>query len=250
MMTVELGTALRISPMGADRSPAIPRRRLTVDRERIPDFYGFLSMTGVWERCLLDNAKVFHRISLSRLIDSSPLRLRPFFLLTGWFMTHRLDVARGRDIVARWCALAEQRLEHLTELFETGRWRRYHSELAFLENIQEAKAAVEIWRDLSLREASRDNSAVDISWLGRSRATLPRGEMLRDQVHRLPPQPAQIPAEPPPSDVSIAAGTDRVCSDEAPSAPDSAAPALDNASELTLDMSAMQERYPLLRNAL
>jgi uncharacterized repeat protein (TIGR03809 family) len=165
-------------------------------------------------------------------------------------MTHRLDVARGRDIVARWCALAEQRLEHLTELFETGRWRLYHSELAFLENIQEAKAAVEIWRDLSLREASRDNSAVDISWLGRSRATLPRGEMLRDQVHRLPPQPAQIPAEPPPSDVSIAAGTDRVCSDEAPSAPDSAAPALDNASELTLDMSAMQERYPLLRNAL
>jgi uncharacterized repeat protein (TIGR03809 family) len=63
-------------------------------------------------------------------------------------------VARGRDIVARWCALAEQRLEHLTELFETGRWRRYHSELAFLENIQEAKAAVEIWRDLSLRSGS------------------------------------------------------------------------------------------------
>jgi uncharacterized repeat protein (TIGR03809 family) len=78
-------------------------------------------------------------------------------------MTHRADVARGRDVVARWCALAEQRLEYLTELFETGRWRRYHSELAFLENIREAKTAVEIWRDLSIREGSRDNSAVDIS---------------------------------------------------------------------------------------
>ena len=55
-------------------------------------------------------------------------------------MTHRHDVARGRDIVARWVILAEQRLEYLTELFETGRWRRYHGERAFLENIQEAKA--------------------------------------------------------------------------------------------------------------
>jgi uncharacterized repeat protein (TIGR03809 family) len=168
-------------------------------------------------------------------------------------MTHRADVARGRDVIARWCALAEQRLEHLTELFDTGRWRRYHSELAFLENIQEAKAAVEIWRDLSLREASRDNSAVDVSWLGRTRATLPRGEALRDQVHRLQPQPAQIPAEPPP-DVSIAAEADCVCSDDAPSAPEADAPAMDpalrNASELTPDMSAIQERYPLLRNAL
>src|ERR1700686_1986955 len=101
-------------------------------------------------------------------------------------MTHRVDGARGRDVVARWCDLAEQRLDYLTELFETGRWRRFHSELAFLENIQEAKAAVEIWRDLAMREAARDNSAVDISWLGRTRATLPRGETLRGQAHRQP----------------------------------------------------------------
>ena len=89
-------------------------------------------------------------------------------------MTHRSDVARGRDVLARWCNLAEQRLEYLTELFETGRWRRFHSELAFLENIREAKAAVETWRDLSTREASPDNTAIDMSWLGRTDATLPR----------------------------------------------------------------------------
>src|SRR5260370_42576414 len=106
-------------------------------------------------------------------------------------MTHRLDVARGRDIIARWCALAERRLEHLTELFESGRWRRYHTELAFLENIKEAKSAVEIWRDLLRREASRDNSAVDISWLGRARATSVRGQALRHQVHRLQPLPVE-----------------------------------------------------------
>ena len=159
-------------------------------------------------------------------------------------MTHRLDVARGRDVVARWSALAERRLEYLTELFETGRWRRFHSELALLENMQEAKTAVEIWRDLSMREASRDNSAVDISWLGRPRARLPRGEALRDQVHRLQPQQAEIPADPPPSAISIVPKADGVGSEEAPSAP-----ALDGVSELTPDRT-IAERYPLLRNAL
>jgi uncharacterized repeat protein (TIGR03809 family) len=195
-------------------------------------------------------------------------------------MTHRADVARGRDIVARWSALAEQRLEYLTELFETGRWRRYHSELAFLENIREAKSAVETWHDLATREASRDNSAVDISWLGRARATLPRDVPLRSQVHRFQPLPARLSAEPPPQDLSIQdlpiqdlpipAEARHVVSDEAPSAPDSDTLVFDPASnqatdpildqttdpafhkvfELALEMTSIQDRYPLLRNAL
>lgn len=83
-------------------------------------------------------------------------------------MTQR-DVERGREIVERWCGLAEQRLAHLAELFETGRWRRYHTEAAFLENIREAKAAVETWRMLASREATPDNRPLDLSWLGRGR---------------------------------------------------------------------------------
>jgi uncharacterized repeat protein (TIGR03809 family) len=62
-------------------------------------------------------------------------------------MTHRND-ATSR-VLDRWRMLAERRLEHLTELFESGRWRRYHSELTFLENIREAKDAVETWRALA-----------------------------------------------------------------------------------------------------
>src|ERR1700692_3262324 len=123
-------------------------------------------------------------------------------------MTQQLDVARGGDVLARWCALAEARLEYLTQLFETGRWRRYHSELAFLENIQEAKSAVEIWRGLSMREASRDNAAIDMSWLGHVRTTSPRGERPRDQVHRLPPQPAETAADAAASVISIVPETD------------------------------------------
>src|ERR1700739_458555 len=105
-------------------------------------------------------------------------------------MVHRPGVAHGRDIVARWCALAERRLEYLTELFETGRWRRFHSEAAFLENIREARSAVETWRDLLTREASPDNSAVDMSWLGRTSAvTPPRGQTMGNQARRLFPAP-------------------------------------------------------------
>ena len=160
-------------------------------------------------------------------------------------MTHCLDAARGRDVVARWCALAERRLEYLTQLFETGRWRRYHSELAFLENIQEAKSAVEIWRDLSLREASADNRAIDISWLGRTGAPLPREQMLHDQL-QLPPQPAEIASESEPSVSDLPVLADHIDSDEAPSAP-----GIDGAEELTLGIAAaVAERYPQLRNAL
>src|SRR5580692_2705704 len=110
-------------------------------------------------------------------------------------MTHRIDVARGGGIAARWCALAEQRLEYLTELFETGRWRRFYSEHAFLENIREAKTAVETWRGLVTRETPPATSAA-VSW------------------------PAEIPVDSPPFDLSIAAQDDRVYSDEAPSAPE------------------------------
>jgi uncharacterized repeat protein (TIGR03809 family) len=161
-------------------------------------------------------------------------------------MTDRLDVAGSRDVVARWCDLAERRLEHLTELFETGRWRRYHSEVAFLENIQEAKSAVETWRNLSMREALRDNSAVDMSWLSHTQAALPRVERLRE-----PPDqrtlPVQIAVKPPPqSEVSVPVEPAHIVSNDAQSVLAIEAPVLDDAP--TLDAIAL--RYPLLRNAL
>jgi hypothetical protein len=157
-------------------------------------------------------------------------------------MTYQRNVAGGRDIVARWCSLAERRLEYLTELFETGRWRRFHSEIEFLQNIQEAKAAVETWRDLLSREASRNNTAIDMSWLGRTRTVLPRGENWRDLAQ---PKVAAISAEPP-AGISIVPKADPVCAEEAFSAPAMA----DSTTELTRAAAAIAERYPLLRNAL
>src|SRR5262245_52266148 len=104
-------------------------------------------------------------------------------------MTERTDVARGRDIVVRWSALAEQRLDHLTELYETGRWRRYYGEDEFLENIREAKGAVETWRGMLSAEATSNNRPMDFSWIGRSSAVLlPKVDV--------PSGKREVPAEP------------------------------------------------------
>ena len=65
-------------------------------------------------------------------------------------MTHRPDVACSRELAARWCALAERRLDHLSELFQSGRWRRYYTEQSLLDDIRLAKAAVQTWKALSV----------------------------------------------------------------------------------------------------
>jgi uncharacterized repeat protein (TIGR03809 family) len=172
-------------------------------------------------------------------------------------MAQRPDAARGQEILNRWCALAEQRLDHLTELFETGRWRRYHSELSFLENIQEAKNAVETWRRLATREASLDNSAIDLSWLNGPKPLPPRRNPLsgyyipppRRAEVRNSPEIVEAPIAPRMSEISesvvqAAVPEQTVSQDVTP------APVIDDNWQQALDISAMQERYPLLRNAL
>jgi uncharacterized repeat protein (TIGR03809 family) len=153
-------------------------------------------------------------------------------------MAQRVDATRAQEILDRWCALAEQRLEHLTELFETGRWRRYHSELSFLENIQEAKKAVETWRSLARREASLDNSAIDISWLNSPKPLPPRRNPLSGYYVPPPPRRAEVRVLPQFVEAPIAP------LDVTPT------PAIDDNWQQALDIGAIQERYPLLRNAL
>jgi uncharacterized repeat protein (TIGR03809 family) len=163
-------------------------------------------------------------------------------------MTDRTDVARGRDIVARWCGLAEQRLEYLTELYDSGRWRRYHSERDFLDNIREARAAVETWRSM-LGEDAAGTPAVDLSWLGR-RSTLPpmQRAVRREQAPSIAPQVVvDFPVAPRMNDVPEFAEAEAPVLEAAALAEESN---LDKTLALTLDIVTMQERYPLLRNAL
>jgi hypothetical protein len=149
-------------------------------------------------------------------------------------MTQILDVALRRDLCARWCTLAEQRLQHLTDLFESGRWRRYYGERAFLENIKEAKKAVETWRALSLSSrpvARRDDAPA-----------LPRQER--------GPEPLWRPSAPPTE--TLFADPD-LAVEEAPSRLTVDLAALEQAliaPPPAADLAAMEQRYPLLRNAL
>ncbi|MGH9696975.1 MAG: TIGR03809 family protein [Bryobacteraceae bacterium] len=158
-------------------------------------------------------------------------------------MTYQLDVAGGRDIVARWCTLAEQRLQYLTELFETGRWRRFHTELGFLENIQEAKAAVDLWRDLLSCGTSRHNSTPGMSRLETS-ANLPSVETLRRQMGRMPQQPA-IPSETSPAIIAVVPETSNLQPLKV-----QPAPTMPATSRIRQNISSIAERYPLLRNSL
>jgi hypothetical protein len=156
-------------------------------------------------------------------------------------MTQILDVSLRRDLVARWCTLAEQRLQHLTDLFESGRWRRYYGERAFLENIKEAKKAVETWRALaSGQPLARTEEAY----------SLPR--QLREPTPEIKPEirplwRASAPAiETPVVEDDPAAGQppreltiDLVALEQALIGPPPVA-----------DLAAMEQRYPLLRNSL
>ena len=80
-------------------------------------------------------------------------------------MAQNTDFVRGFWIVTRWRNLAEQRLAYLNELYESGRWRRFHTEQAFVDNIRDAKRAVEAWRLLAppVEECGGDTTAA--RWL-------------------------------------------------------------------------------------
>lgn len=154
------------------------------------------------------------------------------FLFADFFMAQRTDVERGRAIVERWRALAEQRLDYLITLQESGRWRRFHSEPDFLDNVRDARAAVENWRLLASREASLNNQPIDFSWLGQGAVPLARRDIVKCDDGAIAAQPIVSPPVVPVVDV----------------------PGATNASPLPgqagLDLVTMQDRYPLLRNAL
>jgi len=60
--------------------------------------------------------------------------------------------------------LAERRLEHMSVLYETGRWRRYFTEERFLSIIRESTEAVERWRQIApeqIMDAPRSTLAAE-----------------------------------------------------------------------------------------
>jgi uncharacterized repeat protein (TIGR03809 family) len=159
-------------------------------------------------------------------------------------MTLRSDVVRSRDLLACWRDLAEERLEYLTKMFESGRWRRYYSEYAFLENIREAKRAVETWRVLSM-PGPTGSPANGISWLAPERPALFRKTPSLPRTRTVEPE---VPAT---AKIDVAA-LEQPLKRAQPAAPFVDMLALEQALDCLEDSDGemMEERYPLLRHSL
>jgi hypothetical protein len=157
-------------------------------------------------------------------------------------MTHRNDAARGADVLGRWRTLAEQRLEYLTELFESGRWRRFYGEVAFLENIREAKVAVETWRGLATGRAAPAEPVIRVTWPVPEREHRPR--TIKPPL-AIAPEPVEVP---------VAMESELLAADQPPiEEPVIDLLALERAlgtAEEVLDLGSIEQRYPLLRNTL
>jgi uncharacterized repeat protein (TIGR03809 family) len=191
------------------------------------------------------------------VVSDSFVALRPSFSLTDIVMSLHTnfphhDAIVHRRLMKRWCLLAEARLDYLTELFESGRWRRFHSEVEFLENIQEAKDAVDRWRAMA---AGETDSSV-----------LPRGSVIYQAPRASTPRPVPaLRSTPVPQSASVEAAPAPVSA-----APVSTAPMLipietllrqapprkatvtpaDLNQQQALDPATIGERYPMLRTAM
>jgi uncharacterized repeat protein (TIGR03809 family) len=69
------------------------------------------------------------------------------------------NTEQGRSVVTRWRMLAERRLNHLVELYESGRWKVYYKEPDFLKAIQEARLALKTWEQLAPPDPVQDKPA-------------------------------------------------------------------------------------------
>ena len=178
-------------------------------------------------------------------------------------MAQRYDAehlsGHAQDILDRWCVIAEQRLDYLAELYESGRWRRYHSENAFMENIREAKRAVGTWRMLAHREATPDNRAVDWSWLDQPAEAPPVIQQEAEQPSVRLLGTAAVHAAlasivPLQEEADVARDTEDFTADEgaAPAAEFfESEPEAEMIAEIVPDRRTVQERYPMLQhNAL
>ncbi len=66
------------------------------------------------------------------------------------------NTEQGRSVATRWRMLAERRLNHLVELYGSGRWKLYYKEPDFLKAIQEARLALKTWEQLAPSDTVQD----------------------------------------------------------------------------------------------
>jgi len=67
--------------------------------------------------------------------------------------------SRSDDEIARaWRALIQKRREHLTELYRSGRYKRYFTEEALLHQMRESTKAAQDWDGFLARKAAPETA--------------------------------------------------------------------------------------------
>jgi uncharacterized repeat protein (TIGR03809 family) len=100
------------------------------------------------------------------------------------YFTPKADVEAGRSVVARWRILAQRRLDHLVELYQSGRWKLYHKESDFLAMVQEARAVLKVWQNLAPPDPILDKTVEvaiaqdDLARATTARPALPKPSLL------------------------------------------------------------------------
>ena len=66
-------------------------------------------------------------------------------------MSARLPAHTLDEVAQKWRALAERRQAHFLELYESGRWKHYYSEVQFIHRLREAIRLSERWAEIAPR---------------------------------------------------------------------------------------------------
>jgi len=69
-------------------------------------------------------------------------------------------VPRFDELSRRWLELAERRLAYFSELYRSGRWRRYYTPERFAESVVDVMKAAAIWRELAGKTPTTDENDI------------------------------------------------------------------------------------------
>jgi uncharacterized repeat protein (TIGR03809 family) len=65
---------------------------------------------------------------------------------------------KSDEVSLRWRSLAQRRRSHFVELYNSGRWKQYYTEDAFLAQMREVVRGAEEWDKLVGANAARANA--------------------------------------------------------------------------------------------
>jgi hypothetical protein len=75
-------------------------------------------------------------------------------LLRTHLMTEAMQRPVYAELTEKWRSLAARRRAYFVQLYESGRWRLYYSEEAFITAVREVVAVAQAWDDLACRNAA------------------------------------------------------------------------------------------------